>query len=154
MCPRNSVFHHLMIYPMKVPILSMHGHIFPLDLDIQIVKGDGKTRVRCFLKFIHLSSTRCQFFEIGGCAVPVGSMLRQEVIVYRLCLLQSIHLLTNLLFRLYQIKIMVLTKFVQSGQNMGVGVCQLQFVESVDGCLKDKNMSFYLSFYHEGNKYL
>lgn len=81
---------------MEILILIVHGHIFPLDSDIQIVKGDDKTRVGRFLKFIHLAPTRGQFFEAGGCAVLVRSMLRQEVIVYCLGLLYTIHLLTNL----------------------------------------------------------
>ena len=98
MCPVNSVFHHLVICLVKVLILSVHCRMFPLDSYIQIVKGDDKTKVRCFLKFIHLLSTRFEFFKTGRCADPTGSMLRQEVIVYCLCLLQTIHLMTDLLF--------------------------------------------------------
>ena len=53
-----------------------------------------------------------------------------------LCLLQTRSFFINPLFRLHQICIMVLTKFVKHAQNMGIRVCQLELIESGDSSWK------------------
>ena len=45
MSPRHTVLKNLMIYPVVILVLWFHWHIFPLQLNIQVVKWNHKTRV-------------------------------------------------------------------------------------------------------------